>query len=173
MPPPAAAQEGGDSSNRSAPIQTPGPAPALAPSPVEEKEKLIAMPVVGRCSSGTVRVSPSATAAGDAGLSCVASTVEERDKLAQAHVTGTRNFVSEKALPSVTAEGDAGLSGAASTVEEREQLVLALPPLWIFQDYWVTRLLYNIVFVPQYDCSWFGYGTIALDIKGPHRRYVL
>ncbi len=37
-------------------IQTPGPAPALTPSPVEEKEKIIAMPVAGRRSSDTVRV---------------------------------------------------------------------------------------------------------------------
>jgi hypothetical protein len=39
-------------------IQTPGPAPALTPSPVEEKEKIIAMPVGGRSSSDAVRVSP-------------------------------------------------------------------------------------------------------------------
>jgi len=39
-------------------IQTPGPAPALTPSPVEEKEKIIAMPVAGRSSSDAVRVSP-------------------------------------------------------------------------------------------------------------------
>ena len=45
-------------------IQTPGPAPALTPSPVEEKEKIIAMPVAGRRSSGAVRVSASTTAAG-------------------------------------------------------------------------------------------------------------
>ena len=34
----------------SVPMQTPGPAPALAPSPVEEKEKITAMPVAGWCS---------------------------------------------------------------------------------------------------------------------------
>ena len=31
----------------SVPLQTPGPAPALTPSPVEEKEKITAMPVAG------------------------------------------------------------------------------------------------------------------------------
>ena len=54
-------------------IQTPGPAPALTPSPVEEKEKIIAMPVAGRRSSGAVGVSASATAAGVAELSGAAS----------------------------------------------------------------------------------------------------
>ncbi len=58
----------------SVPIQTPGPAPALTPSPVEEKEKITAMPVAGRRSSGAVRVSASATAAGVAELSGAAST---------------------------------------------------------------------------------------------------
>ena len=57
----------------SVPMQTPGPAPALAPSPVEEKEKITAMPVAGRRSSDAVGVSASATAAGVAELSGAAS----------------------------------------------------------------------------------------------------
>ena len=57
----------------SVPMQTPGPAPALAPSPGEEKEKITAMPVAGRRSSGAVGVSASATAAGVAELSGAAS----------------------------------------------------------------------------------------------------
>ena len=85
--------------------------------------------------------------------------------------TGTRNFGAAKALPSGTAAGEAELSGAASTVEEREKLVAV--PLWIFHEYWVTRFLYTIAFDFPYDCSWFGYGTIALGIKGPHCRYAL
>ena len=57
----------------SVPMQTPGPAPALAPSPGEEKEKITAMPVAGRRSSGAVGVSSSETAAGVAELSGAAS----------------------------------------------------------------------------------------------------
>jgi len=48
----------------SVPMQTPGPAPALTPSPVEGKEKITAMPVAGRRSSGAVGVSASATSGG-------------------------------------------------------------------------------------------------------------
>jgi hypothetical protein len=105
----------------SVPILTPGPALALAPPPVEEKEKLIAIPVTGKRNSGAEKALPSVTAAGEAELSGTDSTVEEREKLAQVHVTGTLNFVAEKALPSGTAAGEAELSGAASTVEEKER----------------------------------------------------
>jgi hypothetical protein len=83
----------------SVPIQTPGPAPALTPLPVEEKEKIIAMPVAGRRSSGAVRVSPSVTAAGVEELSGAASTAGGGGELAQVHVTNTRNFAVKRTLP--------------------------------------------------------------------------
>ena len=83
----------------SVPIQTPGPAPALTPSPVEEKEKIIAMPVAGRRSSDVVRVSASATAAGVAELRGAASTAGGGGELALVHVTNTRNFAVKRTLP--------------------------------------------------------------------------
>ena len=49
----------------------------------------------------------------------------------------------------------------------------ALPPRWIFHDWWGTRLRYNIVSVSLYDSSSFGYGTITSGIKRPHSRYFL
>ena len=76
----------------SVPMQTPGPAPALAPSPGEEKEKITAMPVAGRRSSGAVGVSASETAAGVAELSGAASAAGGGGKQANCQVANARNI---------------------------------------------------------------------------------
>ena len=83
----------------SVPMQTPGPTPALTPSPVEGKEKITAMPVAGRRSSDAVRVSPSSTAAGVAELSGAASTAGGGGELALVHVASTRSFAVKRTLP--------------------------------------------------------------------------
>ena len=103
----------------SVPMQTPGPAPALAPSPVEEKEKITAMPVAGRRSSGAVGVSASATAAGVAELSGAASAAGGGGELALGHVASARSFAVRGALPAGgdSVDGDGGTSGAVAGCE--------------------------------------------------------
>ena len=103
----------------SVPMQTPGPAPALAPSPGEEKEKITAMPVAGRRSSGAVGVSASATAAGVAELSGAASAAGGGGELALCHVASARSFAVRGALPAGgdSVDGDGGTSGAVAGCE--------------------------------------------------------
>ena len=103
----------------SVPMQTPGPAPALAPSPVEEKEKITAMPVAGRRSSGAVGVSASETAAGVAELSGAASAAGGGGELALCHVASARSFAVRGALPAGgdSVDGDGGTSGAVAGCE--------------------------------------------------------
>lgn len=103
----------------SVPMQTPGPAPALAPSPVEEKEKITAMPVAGRRSSGAVGVSASATAAGVAELSGAASAAWGGGELALGHVASARSFAVRGSLPAGgdSVDGDGGTSGAVAGCE--------------------------------------------------------
>ena len=103
----------------SVPMQTPGPAPALAPSPGEEKEKITAMPVAGRRSSGAVGVSASATAAGVAELSGAASAAGGGGELALGHVASARSFAVRGALPAGgdSVDGDGGTSGAVAGCE--------------------------------------------------------
>jgi hypothetical protein len=102
----------------SVPMQTPGPAPALAPSPGEEKEKITAMPVAGRRSSGAVGVSASETAAGVAELSGAASAAGGGE-LALCHVASARSFAVRGALPAGgdSVDGDGGTSGAVAGCE--------------------------------------------------------
>ena len=103
----------------SVPMQTPGPAPALAPSPGEEKEKITAMPVAGRRSSGAVGVSASETAAGVAELSGAASAAGGGGELALCHVASARSFAVRGALPAGgdSVDGDGGTSGAVAGCE--------------------------------------------------------
>ena len=103
----------------SVPMQTPGPAPALAPSPGEEKEKITAMPVAGRRSSGAVGVSASATAAGVAELRGAASAAGGGGELALCHVASARSFAVRGALPAGgdSVDGDGGTSGAVAGCE--------------------------------------------------------
>ena len=103
----------------SVPMQTPGPAPALAPSPGEEKEKITAMPVAGRRSSGAVGVSASETAAGVAELSGAASAAGGGGELAGGHVASARSFAVRGALPAGgdSVDGDGGTSGAVAGCE--------------------------------------------------------
>ena len=103
----------------SVPMQTPGPAPALAPSPGEEKEKITAMPVAGRRSSGAVGVSASETAAGVAELSGAASAAGGGGELALGHVASARSFAVRGALPAGgdSVDGDGGTSGAVAGCE--------------------------------------------------------
>ena len=103
----------------SVPMQTPGPAPALAPSPVEEKEKITAMPVAGRRSSDAVGVSASATASGVAELSGAASAAGGGGELALCHVASARSFAVRGALPAGgdSVDGDGGTSGAVAGCE--------------------------------------------------------
>jgi hypothetical protein len=100
----------------SVPMQTPGPAPALAPLPVEEKEKITAMPVAGRRSSGAVGLSASTTASGVAELSGAASAAGGGGELALGHVASVRSFAVRGALPAGgdSVDGDGGTSGAAA-----------------------------------------------------------
>ena len=70
-----------------------------AASTVEEREKLVAVPVSGKRNFGAAKALPSETAAGEAELSGAALTVEEREKLVAVPVAGTRNFGAAKLCP--------------------------------------------------------------------------
>ncbi len=100
------------------PMQTPGPAPALAPLPGEEKEKITAMPVAGKSSSVAVGVSASETAAGVAELSGAASGAGGGGELDLCHVASARSFAVRGALPDGgdSVDGDGGTSGAVASI---------------------------------------------------------
>jgi hypothetical protein len=149
-----------------------------AASTVEEREKLVAVPVAGTRNSpvlqldgtsGAPGLSLTGTAAGEAEVSGASLTVDEREKLVAVPVAGTRNSpvlqldgtsgASGLSLTG-TAAGEAEVSGASLTVDEREKLI-AVPvagtrinPAAMMSHDRCTRPNFHPVSLQAVRCSW-------------------